>query len=93
MQTIKLGQKVKFKPFDGTKVLGSICNDMDAIGEITYINEENRWFQITYGKHNLRRCYNFVDVGVDVHFISDEEAGYPRPKNAISCRCKKAGTV
>lgn len=70
---IKLGQKVKFNPFEGTKVLGSMNDNAEVIGEITYINEENQWFQITYGTNKLRRCYKFTDVGNDVIVIDDVE--------------------
>lgn len=86
MQTIKLGQKVQFNPFEGTKVLGSMANNYTVIGEVTYIHEENQWFQITYGKHNLRRCYKFSDIGADVQIINDDIENHRGPKNVLKYR-------
>lgn len=91
MKTIKLGQKVKFNPFEGTKVVGSMDNT-EVIGEVTLINEENQWFQITYGKHNLRRCYKFADIGTDVQIIEDVEK-HREPKGVLTYRNKKLGIV
>ena len=89
---IKLGQKVLFNPFDGTKVLGCMDDDSAVIGEVTYINDENQWFQITYGKHNLRRCYKFSDIGTDVEIIRDDPENHRRPKEVLKYR-KQLGTV
>lgn len=91
MLTIKLGQKVKFNPFEGTKVIGSNDN-CETIGEVILINEENQWFQITYGKHNLRRCYKFSDIGTEVEIIEDVEK-HREPKGVLSYRRKNSGTV
>lgn len=88
---IKLGQKVKFNPFEGTKVVGSMDNT-EVIGEVTYIHEENQWFQITYGKHNLRRCYKFSDIGTEVKIIRDDPENHRGPKEVLKYR-KQFGTV
>ena len=88
---IKLGQKVKFNPFEGTKVMGSM-DDTEVIGEVTHINEEKQWFQITYGKHKLRRCYKFSDIGTEVQIIEDVEK-HRGPKDVLKYRSKKLGTV
>jgi hypothetical protein len=92
MSRIKIGQKVKFNPFEGTKVLGSVYDDSEVIGEVTHINEENQWFQITYGKHNLRRCYKFSDIGAGVEIIRDDPEKHRGPKDVLTYR-NQLGTV
>ena len=42
MSKIELGQKVKFRPFEGTRVCGSHDEHREVIGEVTLINEENQ---------------------------------------------------
>lgn len=93
LKTIKLGQKVKFNPFEGTKVLGSMGDDSEVIGEVTYINEENQWFLITYGKHNLRRGYKFADIGAGVEIIRDDVENHRGPKDVLTYRKTQLGTV
>lgn len=65
---IKIGQKVKFKPFKGLQTggLGDATNIV-VTGTVKYINSRNRWFSVEYDDDSkMRISYNFDDIGKDV---------------------------
>ena len=65
---IKLGQKVKFNPMDGSHFIG--CSTITEIveGKVVYINEPHRWFSVAYGHDNqCRTSFLFTDIGDKVH--------------------------
>lgn len=65
---IKLGQRVRFDLFQDISVPGYKPIKAIKYGTIVYINEENRWFSVEYGKDKRRFSFKFDDVGRAVFF-------------------------
>lgn len=83
---VSIGDKVRFIPAwdepgcdrDGAR------NKRKLIGHVVYINEENRWFMVQYGKRKkvkLRECFNFQAIGSEVKILAGSEVdqGGDRP--------------
>ena len=63
---IKVGQQVRFDPFDGMT-----GNDVDKIrkkvtGTVVFVNAKYRWFSVAYGKGRFRISFHFADIGKKV---------------------------
>ena len=66
---IKVGQKVRFDPFESMT-----GNDIDTIrkkvtGTVVYVNEKHRWFSVTYKKGRFRTSFQFADIGKKVKLL------------------------
>lgn len=66
---VKIGQRVKFRPFDNINTYGDSVNcgellsDLVAEGKVVYINEYGHWFSVEWGKRKARTSFKFTDVG------------------------------
>lgn len=66
---IRVGQKVAFDPFK--YLTGYGCLDIKGeivTGTVTDVNEEHRWFSVSYGD-NQRTSFKFDDIGGEVSII------------------------
>ena len=62
---IKVGQKVKFDPFDTIRGYGvEVCHG-EVVGTVVDVNYEHKWFSVQYGK--LRTSFKFCDIDDKVH--------------------------
>lgn len=62
-EKIKVGVKVIIDPFSEIKSYGFESDAHYVVGAINYVNVPHKWFSVTYGEHNLKKCYKFSDVG------------------------------
>ena len=75
---IAVGQKVRFIPAwnePGADRNGA-RNKRKLVGRVVYINEENRWFMVQYGKRKgvkLRECFSFHAIGSEVKILGRSE--------------------
>ena len=69
MKMIKVGQKVRFDPFEGVNMTGMLDLHRKVIGTVKYINEPHNWFSVEYdsGAGPQRISFNFMDVDRIVH--------------------------
>ena len=70
MKKVKIGQKVRFKPFAGIHMTGfSDVGDVVAIGTVKYINEPHRWFSVEYdtGAGPQRISFDFTEIDRSIH--------------------------
>ena len=67
---IKPGTKAEFKPLSGIGLVDRQLSNMVAIGEITYVNYEHKWFTVEYGDGRTKTSFNFGDIGHTVTLLS-----------------------
>ena len=66
---IKVGQKVRFDPFESLT-----GNDIDTIrkkvtGTVVYINAKHRWFSVVYGNGRFHISFHFCEIGKKVKLL------------------------
>ena len=68
----KIGQKVKFKPFDGLKFYRSIPIDLSVIGTVIAVYPEHKWFAVAYENKGvpMRTSFKFCDIGDKAKFVN-----------------------
>ena len=67
--TIAVGQKVRFDPFDSITGWGVDACRGDVIGTITKVYHEHQWFSVVWGDPQQRISFKFSDVGERVKFV------------------------
>lgn len=61
---IKLGQKVRFDPFEYLTGFGISSNrGSHVVGTVVMVNEQNQWFSVEYGDPKVRTSFKFCDIG------------------------------
>lgn len=66
---VKIGQRVKFRPFDNINTYGDTINgdellsDLVREGTVVFINEHGQWFSVEWGKRKARTSFKFTDIG------------------------------
>lgn len=61
---IKVGQKVRFDPFEYLTGFGASDNRGSyVIGTVVMVNEQNQWFSVEYGTPKQRTSFKFCDIG------------------------------
>lgn len=64
---VKVGQKVRFDPFQDLTFYGVADHRGSLItGEVVYVNQDHRWFSVQYGELKMRTSFCFSDIGKDV---------------------------
>ena len=64
---IKIGQKVRFDPFEHIKGFGVEANRGSVItGTIVMVNRPHAWFSVEYGNPKQRTSFKFCDIGEKV---------------------------
>lgn len=64
---MKIGQKVRYKPFEGIKDVGGELR-IEVTGEVVYINEEKRWFTARQ-ENGIKTGFHFSDIGRNVRLV------------------------
>jgi uncharacterized protein Veg len=67
MTKIKVGQKVRFDPFQGINCYGAVAIRKKQTGTVVAVYEDHRWFSVEYGdkgETKKRISFNFADIGV-----------------------------
>jgi hypothetical protein len=59
---IKIGQKVRFDPFEDDRAQGIKDCRGDVVGIVRYINEPHQYFMVEYGEPPVRVCFKFADL-------------------------------
>ena len=65
---MRIGQKVRFDPFEGIKFSDVTSLRKEVTGTIVAINEKHKWFSVEYG-NKMRTSFKFSDVGSVVTLI------------------------
>lgn len=66
---VRIGQRVKFRPFDNINTYGDTINgeellsDLVREGTVVFINEDNQWFSVEWGRRKARTSFKFTDIG------------------------------
>lgn len=63
---IKVGQKVRFDPFEAITGFGSSDNQGKPVtGTVVMVNEPHKWFSVEYnfGGGKMRYSFKFCDIG------------------------------
>ena len=61
---IKVGQKVRFDPFEYLTGFGASDNRGNyVIGTVVMVNEQNQWFSVEYENPKMRASFKFCDIG------------------------------
>lgn len=66
---VKIGQRVKFRPFEHMHTMGDAINGEELLSElivegtVVSINEPHRWFSVEWGKPKRRASFKFTDIG------------------------------
>lgn len=68
---IKVGQKVRFRPFQDIKCLGFNGEDSIAEGTVIFINWDHQYFRVRYGKYDLAISFKFDDIGEKVFVVKE----------------------
>lgn len=64
MMVIKVGQKVRFDPFESITGFGSNDNRGNIVtGTVVLVNYKNEWFSVVYGNPEQRTSFKFCDIG------------------------------
>ena len=67
--SIRIGQKVRFDPFE--TVFGFGVDDLrnEVEGTVAEIYWEHKWFSVEYGEPKQRTSFNFADIGKSVILV------------------------
>ena len=61
---IKVGQKVRFDPFEYLTGFGASDNRGNIVtGTIVMVNNPHGWFSVEYGDPKMRASFKFCDIG------------------------------
>ena len=60
---IRIGQKVRFDPFETILAFGIEDFRKEVVGTIVEIYWEHKWFSVEYGDPKQRISFNFADIG------------------------------
>ena len=64
---IRIGQKVRFDPFEGLKGYGIGDSKGSLVtGTVVFINAPHQWFSVEYGEAKMRTSFKFTDIGQGV---------------------------
>lgn len=66
---LRIGQKVKFDPFDSLTGFSSKDNrGKDATGTVIYINRPHKWFLVEHStrRAKVRQAFKFSQIGKEV---------------------------
>ena len=63
---IKIGQKVRFDPFETSFGFGIDDLRQQTEGTVVEIYWEHKWFSVEFGEPKQRTSFNFADIGKTV---------------------------
>ena len=63
---IKVGQKVRFDPFECLSGAGSEGIRRKVSGTVDLVNSKHRWFSVIYDEGKSRISFCFADIGKTV---------------------------
>ena len=67
---IKVGQKVRFDPFDFIVGYGAeVIRGNHVTGTVVMVNEPHKWFSVEYGDPKARISFKFCDIGQRVKIV------------------------
>lgn len=67
---VKVGQKVRFDPFEEITGFGSNDNRGKYVtGTVVMVNEPHKWFLVEYGDPKARTSFKFCDIGERVRIV------------------------
>ena len=67
---IKVGQKVRFDPFNTYTGYGSdMIRGNRVTGTVVMVNVPHKWFSVEYGDPKSRASFKFCDIGQAVKVI------------------------
>lgn len=66
---IKVGQKVKFDPFDCLTGYGTEVTHRKVTGKVVFVNARHRWFEVVDNKGKSRTTFHFCDIGKKVKLL------------------------
>lgn len=65
---IKVGQKVRFDPFQDITGFSSEMNRGNTVtGTVVYVNVPHKWFSVKYGDPQQRISFKFCEIGNKVY--------------------------
>lgn len=63
---IRIGQNVRFDPFETTLGFGIDDLRKETEGTVVEIYWEHKWFSVEFGEPKQRTSFNFADIGKTV---------------------------
>jgi len=66
---IKVGQKVRFDPFDCLTGYGTEVIHRKVTGKVVFVNARHRWFTVVDSKGRYRASFHFCDIGKKVKLL------------------------
>ena len=61
--TIRVGQKVRFDPFEEVKGYDTGYLRKTVTGTVVMVNEPHQWFSVEYGNPKMLTSFKFCDIG------------------------------
>ena len=66
---VRIGQKVRFDPFETAVGFGIDACRVEVEGTVVEIYPEHKWFSVEYGDPKQRISFKFCDIGERVMLV------------------------